>query len=60
MKEQEQRVRRLLQDLEVKLQDLSGAGWQDVTGLTRQLASYCESCLNVCQEVLIHREFSAL
>lgn len=54
------RVLSLVRDMEKKLQQLGSASWLDLDSMTRELAGYCESCLNVCDEFLARRDFAVL
>lgn len=60
MNNHELRVLTLVRDLEKKLQQLGTSGWQDIDTLAQELSSYCECCLNVCQEFLSSGEFAHL
>ena len=54
----EERIVGLLTDLQGRLQHIDRHSWQDLDSLARELSSYCESCLTVCQEFLTHQEFA--
>ena len=54
----EERIGGLVNDLQNKLQRIDRQSWQDLESLARELSSYCESCLTVCQEFLTHQEFA--